>query len=144
MKGKVKPVWGAIISHISSIEEKDKYRDVLAHLSYWLILVDDIDGDIVNWMKYSNKYMNDVGSMFYVEYLNNHVAKNPEQVAEIFYDLLSNSKYFPYIKPGEVIALVTSLFERGQKEKTNRICNAYLSKGFEFLRTVYEKNNPKS
>lgn len=144
MKGKVKPAWGAIISHISNVAEKDKYRGILAHLAYWLILVEDIDEDIANWMKFSNKYIDDVGSMFYVEYLNNHVSKNPEQVADIFYDLLSNANYFPYIEKEEVIALVNSLYERGQKEKANRICNIYLSKGFEFLRNLYERNNPKA
>jgi len=144
MKEKIKPLWGAIVGYISNLPNTEKYKDVLAELSYWLSLVENIDNDIVNWMKLSNKYMNDRSSMFYLEYLNSHVSKNPELVAEIFYDLVSNTHYFPYIKQEEVIALVKSLFESGQEEKAKRICTLYLSAGFEFLRKVFEENKDKS
>jgi len=141
MKDKVKPIWKKIIANISSVTEKDKYYEVFTQLSYWLSIVDNVDSDIVELMKWSNKYLNDMAFMFYVEQLNIHVIKNPEHVADIFYDFSSNTtNHFPYVTQEKVIALVDSLFERGQRENAKRICNEYLSKGIDFLRPVYEKN----
>ncbi len=139
MQEKIKPLWAAIVNHISSSSDKNKYKDVLGHLSTWLVLLDSIDDDVINWMKLTNKYLDDRSAMFYLEYLNYHASKTPERVAEIFYDLVSNVRYFPYFKQEEVIAIVRTLFERGQKEKAKRICTLYLEAGFEFLRPLFKE-----
>jgi hypothetical protein len=139
MQEKIKPLWAAIVNYISDLAVKNKYKDVLAHLSTWLVLIDSIDGDIVNWMKLTNKYLDGRSAMFYLEYLNYHVSKTPESVAEILYDLVSNVHYFPYFKQEELTAIVKTLFERGQKEKAKRICTLYLAAGFEFLRPLFEE-----
>ena len=135
MQEKIKSLWIVIINLISNSIEKSKYKDVLAHLSTWLILIDTIDSDIVNLMKQSNVYLNDGSSLFYLEYLNTHVSKTPQFVAEIFYDLVSKNHYFPHFKQEDVISIIKTLFESGHEEKAKRICTLYLEAGFEVFKT---------
>lgn len=143
MQEKIKPLWAAIIDQTSNSSYKNKYKEVLAHLSTWLILIDTIDSDVVNWMKQTNACLNDRSSLFYLEYLNSHVSKTPQFVAEIFYDLVSNVHYFPFFKQEEVISIIKTLFEARQEEKAKRICTLYLEAGFDFLRPIFEQYNSR-
>jgi hypothetical protein len=140
-KQKIKPLWGAIINQTKCSEEP-KYHEILAHLSYWLSLVDTIDEEIFQWMKISNKYINDRTEIFYIQYLRERVAKTPNYVAEILYDLVSNHKFFPKFKQENIIFVVQQLFELQQIDKAKRICSLYLENGYEFLRGTYQKYNP--
>jgi hypothetical protein len=138
-KAKIKPLWGKIILFITESGEEAKYRDVLAHLSFWLSLVDQIDEDICNWLVLSGKYVDVKIEIIYMEYLSHHVSKTPNFVAEIFYELIKSERYFPQYKTENIVDIVRKLFQLGQSEKAKRICNLYLNNGYQFLRDVYEE-----
>lgn len=145
MKNKIKPVWSAIINHIKSAPEKiDEYKKVLAYLYCWLDIVDDIDDDVVEWISYSNKFIKEFDYMF-IKRLNNHVEKNPKQVADIFYNLLSEVGYIPFIQTAEIIYLVEQLFKNGQEKTAIKICNKYYNPGgHTFLMPIFERYKQKS
>jgi hypothetical protein len=138
-KTKIKPLWGRIVTFITSSEDETKYQDILANLSFWLSLVDRIDEDICDWLKTSGKYIDEKTETFFVEYLLEHVSKTPHFVAEIFYEIVSAQRYFPRFRQENIVGIVKKLFELGQTEKAKRICNLYIENGYQFLREIYEE-----
>lgn len=138
-KTRIKPLWGKIVAFVASSDDESKYREILANLSYWLSLVDEIDENICRWMKTSGKYIDQRTELFFVEYLLEHVSKTPQFVAEIFYEIVSTQRYFPRYRKEDIVGIVKKLFEFGQVEKAKRICNLYLESGYLFLREIYDE-----
>jgi len=120
-----------------------KYQKVLAHISYWLSLVDEIDPEVFEWIRISTKYIRESDEIFFTEYLLNHVAKTPEFVGKIFYEVVKEQKYFLKYKKNQIIEIMEKLYELNQTEIAKRICNLYLDGGYDFLRKTCEKHNLK-
>jgi len=140
-KKKIKPLWQKIIEHIENSENKQRFKKILAHLSYWLSIVEEMDEDIFEWLKVSAKHIDETTETFFIEYLLSHVTKTPRFVAEILYETIETGKYFPRFRKKELIEIVNRLYEQKQKKIADRICNLYLINGYQFLKEVYGKFN---
>jgi hypothetical protein len=140
IKVKVKPLWKTLFYILSENEENTEYQKVIANLSEWLSLIDEMDEQTLEWLKLSAKYQTDYGASFFIEYLLKHVAKTPAEVGEIYLEILKTGVYHPTYKEEDIQLIVRTLYEQNQKETATRICNLYLEKGFDFLRTIYENH----
>lgn len=140
IKVKVKPLWKTLFYILSENEENTEYQKVIANLSEWLSLIDEIDEQTLEWLKLSVKYQTDYGASFFIECLLKHVEKTPAEVGEIYLEILKTGVYHPTYKEEDIQMIVRVLYEQNQKETADRICNLYLEKGFDFLRTIYENH----
>ena len=140
IKVKVKPLWNTLFYILSENEENIEYQKVIANLSEWLSLIDEMDEQTLEWLKLSAKYQTDYSASFFIEYLLKHVAKTPAEVGEIYLEILKTGVYHPTYKEEDIQLIVRTLYEQNQKETATRICNLYLEKGFDFLRTIYENH----
>ena len=138
---KIKPLWKAIIEILTQNIEKEEYRIIASKLVNWLSLVHTIDDDIYEWLQISVKVRKENWDfVFFIEYLRRHVMKTPTTVGNLYLKMLDAGNY-PDYKKEDIVAIVQALYDLKEKETANRICNIYRSKGFEFLRETFEKNN---
>ena len=146
IKVKVKPLWKTLFYILSENEENTEYQKVIANLSEWLSLIDEMDEQTLEWLKLSAKYQTDYGASFFIEYLLQHVSKTPAKVGKIYLEMLKAGVYHPTHKEEDIQTIVRILYEYNQKETANRICNLYLAKGFDFLKIIYvdHKNDKPS
>lgn len=141
IKAKVKPLWGELFEIVSQNIENPEYKKVISELSKWLSLIDEIDDEMLEWLKLSAKHIGGfaIDISFFVEYLLKHAPTEPEKVGEIYLELLSSDIY-PDYKKEDRVSIVQILYEKGQKELADRICNMYGAEGYDFLRELYEKH----
>ena len=140
IRKRIKPLWKSILGRLVPNESQPEYQRVLSDTSRWLSLVDEIDGQIFEWLKTSVKYLEtNHNSPFLIEYLLNHAPATPSKVGQLFLEIL-NSGMFPEYKRENIQQLVEILYDKGEKETADRICTLYLSKGIIFLKHIYEKH----
>ena len=141
LRSKIKPLWKAIIDKVAPNLEKDEYRTIASNLGKWLSLVDTIDDDVYEWLQISVEAIEEHwNSGFFIEYLRRHIIKTPTMVRNLYLKML-NAGAYPDYKKEDIVAIVQTLYDLKEKESANRICNIYRSKGFEFLKETFEKNN---
>ena len=140
VKSKIKPIWKVLFELLSQNEENPEYQKIISSLSKWLSLIDEIDEQALEWLKLSAKYIQaDFNASFFIEYLLKHTPKTPAKVGEIYLEMLSAGVY-PDYKKENIERIVQILYDQGQKESADKICNMYGAKGFDFLRTMYKKH----
>jgi len=62
------------------------------------------------------------------------------KVSDLMIDML-NSGIYPDFELQHIKNIVETLYEKGIKEKADRICNIYMANRLNFLRDIYEKYN---
>lgn len=143
IRPKVKPLWSALIGRLSQNKENPEYQRALSNLSTWLSLIDRIDDQILEYLKASAPYIQKTDEYFLTEYLLKHVSDAPARVSEIYIAML-NAGVYPDIKEENIKEIVEILYDRGQRETADRICNRYGEKGFDFLRAIFEKHKEQN
>ena len=139
MKEKVKPLWEELFKVLDVGKESEEYQKVLYSLSRWLLLIDGIDEDVFEWMKLSARFTpQDFQSNDMIESLSKHAETNPDYVAQIYLEVLNNGVY-PTFHEEVIQTLVRVLYEKGQEQYADRICNMYLGQGFTLLRDLHEE-----
>jgi hypothetical protein len=138
---KVKQLWGKIMDIIAENLETPNYHPIVSNLSRWISLIDEIDEDILKWMKQVVKYLDkDHFNTFIIEYLLLHADKTPERVGDIYIEMLTNGIY-PLYKEENIKALVRKLY-RTHSDLADKICNMYGEKGYvEILEDVYREHH---
>ncbi|CAG1006238.1 hypothetical protein METP3_03793 [Methanosarcinales archaeon] len=140
IKTKIKPIWKVLFELLMQSEGNLEYQKTISNLSKWLSLIDEIDEQILEWLKLSAKYIEaDFNTDFFVESLLKHAAKTPEKVGEIYLEMLNEGTY-PYNEIENIQEIVRILYDHGQKESADRICNLYGAKDFDFLKTIFENH----
>jgi hypothetical protein len=140
-KHKIKSLWRAIIEVVDLKIEKHEYRLIASDLARWLSLVDTIDDDIHEMLQVSLEAIEENwNSSFFVESLRKHVRETPPMVGKLFLKML-RAEIYPSYKKEDIVFIVETLYELGEGEAANRIANIYFSKGFDFLREVFERYN---
>lgn len=140
IKSKIKPIWNVLFEQLLQNKENSEYQKIISSLSKWLSLIDEIDEQALEWLKLSAEYIQaDLDASFFIEYLLKHAQKTPAKVGEIYLEMLDAGVY-PDYKKENIERIVQILYEQGQKESADRICNMYGAKGFDFLRTMYKKH----
>jgi len=140
IKKKVKPVWRALFERLLQTIQNPEYQKLISRLSRWLSLIDEIDDQTLEYLKVSARYaQTNMDAYSFIEYLLKHASTEPEKVSEIYLEMLGAGVY-PDFKQEDIEELVQILYDQGQKENADKICNMYGKKGFEFLRTIYQKH----
>ncbi|MBU0951951.1 MAG: hypothetical protein KKH91_03875 [Elusimicrobia bacterium] len=128
----------------------DEDKKILAELAKLSVFLPKIDSENSKWLLLSAPYAGmDFDSMFFIEYLNElkEKGKSINYIGEIYLKMLETST--PDYKKENIIELVEYLYEAGKKdnkkkEQADEICNIYGSRGAEFLRPLWEKNNKEA
>jgi hypothetical protein len=76
----------------------------------------------------------------FIQYLRKHVSKTPAFVGDLYLKML-NAGTYPHYKTEDIKAIVQALYDAGEKDTANKICNIYFSKGFELLKEIFQLNN---
>jgi hypothetical protein len=124
---------------------KEEDKEILSELSKLTVFLEKIDYENFKWLKLSAPYIHvDFNAPFFLKYLNNLKDKDKkagEYVGKIFLEILKNST--PDYDQKDIRSIVECLYTSGFEECAEGICNIYGTRGFEFLRDIYEKNHKK-
>lgn len=138
IKTKIKPLWKVLFEISTQYIEKPEYQQVVSGLTNWLSLIDEIDDEILKWLKLSTKYLKvEHNAPSFIEYLLKHASKSPEKVSELYLEMLNNEIY-PYYEEETIKGIVKKLYEKNQIEAADKICNMYGEKGYDFLWKSYK------
>jgi hypothetical protein len=128
-KMRVKELWGKIMATIGDQLNEKGCLPVASNLALWLSLVDEIDAEVFEWMKQLVKCLDRSRSdSFIAEYLLRHVEKTPQEVGEIYVEMLS-SEVYPLYEEDDIREIVRKLYTNSCKNLADRICNMYAEKG---------------
>ncbi|MBW1615910.1 MAG: SIR2 family protein [Deltaproteobacteria bacterium] len=144
IRERIKPLWAKMLNLLKD-NDKSEYKEITASLSEWLFIIDKIDDDISKWLEISIDAMDDVHNInniifHFIDSLSKHAEKTPRRVGKIYLYML-NKEIYPDSKKDKIENIVNKLYYKGEKEPADRICNLYLSRGYDFLKLVYKKNN---
>lgn len=125
-----------------TLTKKDK--EILSDLSQLTVFLSQIDSKNYNWLLLSAAYLDFHSSLFIFEYLNKLKEKGEsvKYIGKIILKILENST--PGFRQEDIKSIVEFLYKSGhkkQKREADKICNIYGSRGFEFLRDLWEKYN---
>jgi hypothetical protein len=141
-RDKVKPLWQRLHEILSPQKDNVEFRKPLANLHRWLSIVPAIDNDVRDWVLTSvDCFDHSWEAHRLVEDLAAHVQTSPAQVSEIYLHMIGRDLY-PDYKKENIVSIVEGLYRSGCREQASRICNSYLAKGSQFLRDVWQSNQP--
>lgn len=119
---------------------KDDYKKLLSDLARLTILLDKINSENSRWLLLSAPYVDiEHNAHFFIEYLNKFEDKESiGYICKIFLEMLLTIT--PAYDQNHIISLVEKIYNR-DKTEADKICNIYGSRGYEFLRQIYEEHN---
>jgi hypothetical protein len=118
-------------------EDEQKVASELTRLSCYL---DALDTEALEWLTFLAKHVDkNFNSSFFIEYLLRLCDVSPSQIGVVYIEMLNGAT--PIYDQKNIRSIVTKLYERGEANAANRICNIYGGRGLEFLRDVYEHYN---
>lgn len=139
---KVKPLWKQLFNHLNTKVGSNKdYEPILADLSRWIDLINEIDEEICEWLKISVKYHTHFSDIVFKNYVR-HIQKTPKYVGEIYLEVARNNLIAPYYTE-DVKGLVRSLYEHNEFQSADKICNLYAERGYDFLKDIFVEFNKK-
>lgn len=125
-----------------SLSHEDKL--ILSTASELTALLPSIDEESYKWLMLSAPHVSeDFRSSFFIEYLDEIKDKGYDKEAAkyiggIYLKMLE--KVTPDHDKKHIRSIVEFLYNAGAQENANMICNIYGSRGYEFLRDIYEKH----
>ncbi len=137
--GKIKQFWKNIFDYSSDLMNPviDKIR--LSGCCKFLKNFTTIDDEIYSWLMFSVKYLNVRDRYSIFEALEKNIESSPEKVADLLIEIFGHEVTHD-ISRGKITKMVQTLYNKGQREKADRICNMHGEKGIHFLREVFLKN----
>lgn len=136
---KVINLWRKLFGIFKNHGNDHNYHQMIINVSEWLGLVDQIDEEIEEWVKFSLDQVYEAWELhFFIENLQKHVPREPKRVADIYIYILKRQKY-PDFPKDQIIDLVDSLYLKGITKEANIICNQYLNTGHQFLVSTFQK-----
>jgi hypothetical protein len=127
-------LYGLLRTRVEYTEGEQKVASDLTRLSCYL---DALDEEALDWLTFSAKYVDkNFNSPFLIEYLLRLCDVSPSEVGIVYIEMLNGTT--PIYDQKHIINVVTKLYERGEADVANRICNIYGSRGIDFLRDIYE------
>ena len=99
VKVKVIPAWRALFKVLSEHRDQPQYQKVLSPLSQWIGLIDEIDDEVLAWIKLSINYLDKVPGYAFtlskvIKALRKHVLVTPDKVGEIYQEIPENELWF--------------------------------------------------
>jgi hypothetical protein len=148
IKKKIIEFWRLLYDHYkdkdeSSLSHEDKL--ILSSASELTAFLSSIDAEFYKWLMLSASYVSeDFRYSFFIEYLDQlkdkgDTKQTAKYVGEIYLKMLE--KGTPDHDEKHIRSIVGFLYNAGAQENANKICNIYGSRGYEFLRDIWEKYN---
>jgi len=126
------------LNKIDILSEND--TEILSAISELLCYIEDIDDEKLSWITLSAKSIEqDPNIPYLLENLDRLSDTSPDEVGVIYLTILTH--YTPRDYKNHIRSIVEKLYNSGNIENANRICNMYFRHGFEFLRDIYENYN---
>lgn len=104
-----------------------------------------IEPESFEWLKASAPYVHeDFNSPFFIEYLDELKGKgdrseSAKYIGAVYLKMLE--KITPDFDQEHIRSIVVFLYDAGETDNANKICNIYGATGAEFLRDIYEKHS---
>lgn len=136
-------LWRHLHDHYDRRDElPDEEKRLVADLSRLAVYLDSLDSEAVDWLQFSiSHFRTEQDAWFLIEYLHQLVDANPQEVGTVYLDILDHDIYAAFDKD-HIIPIVDTLYDKGEKQLADRICNLYGAKGHDFLRPIYERHQP--
>jgi hypothetical protein len=120
----------------------EEERALVIDLAKLVSHVDSLDSEAVGWLQVSiDQFRTEQDAWFLIEDLHRLVGVSPLEVGAVYLHMLGNGMY-PTFDPKHIIPVVEILYERGETEAADRICNLYMARGIDLLRGAYERHHP--
>ena len=148
MKEKIISFWRKIYERYKGKDEKSLSqgdKKILSSVSRLVVFLPQITAESNEWLILSATHVNeDYNSTFFIEYLDKLKDKGDKEetakyIGEIYLKMLE--KFTPDHDKKHIRSIIEFLYNSGAKENADKICNIYGSRGYEFLRDIYEKFN---
>ena len=137
-KIKIFDLWEKLAEILVS-SESDEGKELLSSLINWIEFVEVIDERMLKLLNISVKHVKaDLNAITLINNLLRLIDSYPKEVGKI-YVLAAESDEMPFIREAQIIELVTKLYNYGEVELANKICNIFTAKGFIFLKDIYEQ-----
>lgn len=119
----------------------DDYNPFLGQMANLTILLDKIDKDAEQWLLLSTPHI-DRFNTFFVEYLTKFDdEESTRRIGKIFLKVLENTT--PTFKQENIEQIVRRIYDKGDRNDAEAICNAYGRRGVHFLKPVWEEYQKK-
>ncbi len=127
------------IDKFAKIDDKDKR--ILSELSHLSVFLEKIDEENFKCLKASVAHLQvNFNTSFFLQYIDELKDKDehaPIYIGDLFIEILEHST--PDYDKQNIRSIVEYLFENNGAENAKKIFNIYLSRGYDFLRDIYEK-----
>jgi len=145
VKNRIREFWRWTYADKDMIKNKlkDDYKKFLSSLTKLTILLDRIDSETSKWLLLSAPYVGEEsGASFFIEYLDRfNDERSLGYISKILLKMLD--AITPWFRQENIISIVRKIYQSGNKSDADKICNIYVSRGYEFLRPIYEEHNKK-
>ena len=145
VKVKVIPAWRALFEVLFQHSDEAKYQEVLSPLSQWIGLIDEIDDEVLAWIKVSINYLEKIPGYALtlsnvIKALQKHVLITPEEVGKIYLEIPESELWFlEQTQKNEVEETVRTLYKKGHNATAEEICERFAKSGVLFLISVREE-----
>jgi hypothetical protein len=150
MRGKIIEFWRHLHGKYKGKDEGSltkEDRHILSAVSMLATFLPKIEAETYEWLMATAPYVNeDFNSNFFIEYLDELKDKGDRSetakyIGDVYLKMLE--KITPDFDQKHIRSTVEFLYDAGASDIANKICNIYGSRGYEFLRDIYEKHSGK-
>jgi hypothetical protein len=148
MREKIIEFWRQLYGRYKGKDDKSLTQEdkkILSSTSKLAGILTQVDNETYDWLMLSAPYVHeDFNAPFFIKCLDELKDKGDgketaKYIAEIYLRMLE--KVTPDYDKKHIRSIIEFLYDAGAKDRTNKICNIYGSRGYEFLRDIYEKYN---
>lgn len=139
-KGQIRQLLKYIIDTFSDNEMSEDDGKIIAATFDWIIIFDEIDDELFNWLKQSIQYSHRGRSLFTTKYLLTFIEKNPEKVGELIALYIDDRTFYLYNEE-DILEIVKRLYHLSYSELADGICIRALSINEYFLEDVYKSHH---
>lgn len=125
----------------NKVDINDDDKKILSSIAKLTIFLPRINEEYSQWLLVAAPFANEnYNSSFFIEYLDKF--DDPESIQYVGKIFLKMLKHFiaDFIQE-HIRSIVEKLYNNGQKDDADTICDTYGMKGYDFLRDLYEKYN---
>ncbi len=148
MRKKIIEFWRQLYKKYKRKDEKSltlEGKKILSEASKLTVILPQIDPESYEWLMLSAPYVHeDFNSSFFIQSLDElknkgDSTKSAKYIGEIYLKMLE--KITPDFDKKHIRPIIEFLYSASAQENANKICNIYGSRGYEFLRDIYERYN---
>ena len=143
---KIITLWKWIYDNKYKDKSKDDMTDndkkIQSSLSQLTVFLPSITEEYSEWLLYAAPYAEENRNVsFFIEFLDKYDDPDSiKYVGQIYLKMLASST--PSFNKEHIRSIVEKLYKHDCKDQADEICNTYGMRGMDFLRDLYEENNP--